>query len=54
MENRIQEVAPKAGLVYSERGLHTGVMCKPKMLPIKSMTLEQIEELEKKITEQNK
>lgn len=54
MENRerIQEVAPKAGLVFSERGMITGVMCKPKIMPVKSMTLEQIEEMEKKIIEQ--
>lgn len=50
-KNNIPEVAPKAGLVFSERGLLTGVMCKPKILPIKSMTLEQIEEMEKKLLE---
>jgi BBSome-interacting protein 1 len=48
----IPEVTPKAGLVFSERGLLTGVMCKPKIMPIKSMTLEQIEEMEKKLLEQ--
>ena len=50
--NTVPEVAPKAGLVFSERGLLTGVMCKPKIMPIKSMTLEQIEEMEKKLLEQ--
>ena len=51
-KNSIPEVAPKAGLVFSERGLLTGVMCKPKIMPIKSMTLEQIEEMEKKLLAQ--
>ena len=51
-KDRIPEIAPKAGLVFSERGLLTGVMCKPKVMPIKSMTLEKIEEMEKKLLEQ--
>ena len=51
-QNWIPEIPPKAGLVFSERGLLTGVMCKPKIMPIKSMTLEQIETMEKKLLEQ--
>ncbi|EQC35405.1 hypothetical protein SDRG_07115 [Saprolegnia diclina VS20] len=43
----LQEVLPKAGLVYSERGNLTEVLCKPKIMPIKSLTLLQLEELEK-------
>ncbi|OQR94266.1 hypothetical protein ACHHYP_01531 [Achlya hypogyna] len=43
----LQEVLPKAGLVYSERGNLTEVLCKPKIMPIKSLTLMQLEELEK-------
>eukprot|EP00967_Tisochrysis_lutea_P136227 scaffold242710_cov37-Tisochrysis_lutea.AAC.1 len=43
----LQEVLPKAGLVYSERGNLTEVLCKPKILPIKSVTLEKIEEMER-------
>lgn len=42
----IQEVLPKAGLVYSERGNLTEVLCKPKIMPIKSVTLEKIEQME--------
>jgi len=44
---QILEVLPKAGLVYSERGNLTEVLCKPKILPIKSATLLRIEEMEK-------
>ena len=42
----LQEVLPKAGLVYSEKGNLSEVLCKPKIMPIKSMTLEKLEELE--------
>ena len=42
----IQEVLPKAGLVYSERGNLSDVLCKPKIMPIKSVTLEKIEKME--------
>lgn len=42
----LQEVLPKAGLVYSEKGALSEVLCKPKIMPIKSITLEKIEELE--------
>lgn len=51
MESRTKEVLPKTGLVYSERGMLTGIMCKPKIMPIKSITLEKIEEMEKKLLE---
>jgi BBSome-interacting protein 1 len=43
----LREVLPKAGLVYSEKGHLTEVLCKPKLLPIKSATLEKIERLER-------
>ena len=42
----LQEVLPKAGLVYSEKGNLSEVLCKPKIMPIKSLTLEKIEDLE--------
>ena len=41
------EVLPKAGLVYSEKGNLSEVLSKPKILPIKSRTLEKLEEMEK-------
>lgn len=42
----VQEVLPKAGLVYSEKGNLSEVLCKPKIMPIKSSTLEKLEALE--------
>ena len=40
------EVAPVAGIVYSEKGPLGEVSCKPKLLPIKSATLERLQALE--------
>ena len=34
------------GLVYSEKGNLSEVLCKPKIMPIKSLTLEKIEDME--------
>eukprot|EP00403_Amphidinium_massartii_P017961 CAMPEP_0178421404 /NCGR_PEP_ID=MMETSP0689_2-20121128/26629_1 /TAXON_ID=160604 /ORGANISM="Amphidinium massartii, Strain CS-259" /LENGTH=76 /DNA_ID=CAMNT_0020042913 /DNA_START=109 /DNA_END=337 /DNA_ORIENTATION=+ len=47
----IPEILPKAGLVYSEKGNLSEVLCKPKIMPIKSGTLEQIEQMEKEFQE---
>jgi len=44
----LSEVLPKAGLVYSEKGNLSEVLCKPKIMPIKSLTLAKLEEMEKK------
>ena len=38
---------PKAGLVYSEKGNLSEVLCKPKVMPLKSITLEKLEEMER-------
>ena len=46
-EQQITEVLPKAGLVYSEKGNLSEVLSKPKIMPLKSVTLERIEEMEK-------
>jgi BBSome-interacting protein 1 len=37
----------KAGLVYSEKGNLSEVLCKPKVMPIKSVSLELLEQMEK-------
>ena len=37
--NRFPEVLPKAGLVYSEKGNLSEVLCKPKLLPLKVRTI---------------
>lgn len=56
MDNRpakLQEVLPKAGLVVSEKGNLAEVLCKPKLLPLKSITLEKLEQMEKELEELN-
>ena len=40
-------VLPKAGLVYSEKGSLTEILCKPKLLPIKSAELLRLEDMER-------
>jgi BBSome-interacting protein 1 len=47
MQKKLQEILPKAGLVYSEKGNLSEVLSKPKIMPIKSITLEKIEQMEK-------
>ena len=42
----LTEVLPKAGLVYSEKGNLSEVLCKPKIMPIKSLSLEKLESME--------
>eukprot|EP00657_Telonema_sp_P-1_P006345 TRINITY_DN24755_c0_g1_i1.p1 TRINITY_DN24755_c0_g1~~TRINITY_DN24755_c0_g1_i1.p1 ORF type:complete len:101 (-),score=38.48 TRINITY_DN24755_c0_g1_i1:127-429(-) len=44
---RPTEILPKAGLVYSEKGNLSEVLCKPKIMPMKSVTLQKLEEMEK-------
>ena len=47
----LQEVLPKSGLVFSEKGCLTYSLCKPKIMPIKSVTLQKLEEMERKAAE---
>lgn len=44
----LQEVLPKAGLVYSEKGNLSQVLSKPKILALKSVSLLQLQEMEMK------
>ncbi|CAK0863134.1 unnamed protein product, partial [Prorocentrum cordatum] len=50
-QTAIPEVLPKAGLVYSEKGNLSEVLCKPKIMPIKSSALERIEQMERDFQE---
>jgi len=45
-EEKLNEILPKAGIVYSEKGNMTAVLCKPKIMPIKSEMLQKLESLE--------
>ena len=43
---QLKEILPKAGLVYSEKALLSEALCKPKLLPLKSATLQKLEKME--------
>jgi BBSome-interacting protein 1 len=45
-KNLMKEVLPKQGLLYQE-DMPTVVLCKPKILPLKSVTLEKLEKMQK-------
>ena len=44
--DQIHEVLPKTGLLYTEQTIMP-VLCKPKILPLKSVTLEKLEKMQK-------
>ncbi|XP_065896664.1 BBSome-interacting protein 1-like [Dysidea avara] len=43
---KLREVVPKFGLLYSEHKPQLA-LCKPKILPLKSVTLEKLEKMQK-------
>ena len=45
-----QEVLPKQGVVYQE-DVPSLVLCKPKLLPMKSVTLEKLEKMQREAQE---
>ena len=49
--SQLQGVLPQSGKVFCENDDLTPVLCKPKILPLKSVTLEKIEEMERKANE---
>lgn len=53
-EEPLKEILPKSGLVYSEKSTLIEIMCKPRIMPIKSHTLERLEELEKELVAKTK
>jgi len=42
----IHEVLPKTGLLYTEQSIMP-ILCKPKILPLKSVTLEKLEKMQR-------
>ena len=43
----IAEVLPKSGIVLSDQGDLKEILCKPKILPIKSKIIKKLEEIER-------
>jgi len=50
MSDEIQEFIPKQGLLFNEFALHP-ILCKPKLLPLKSVTLEKLEKMQREAQE---
>jgi hypothetical protein len=56
-QSKPEEVPPlliKAGLVFSESIPLSELLCKPKLLPIRGIALERLQELDEKIIEQRR
>jgi len=47
--NDLNFILPKAGLLFSDRGGQTEILCKPKLLAIKSAELNRLESMEKSV-----
>ncbi len=52
--NNLKEVIPKSGILFSEKVEFNEILCKPKLLPLKSMTIRKLEELERNFEKLNK
>ena len=50
MPEPFREVLPKRGLLFTESQPQT-VLCKPKLLPLKSLTLERLETMQREAKE---
>ena len=48
--NDLKEVLPKTGLLHHE-ATYNFVLCKPKIMPLKSITLEKLEKMQKEAQE---
>lgn len=54
MEKILKEIIPKNGIVFNEKNEFSEILCKPKILPLKSMTIKKIEDLDKEFERINK
>lgn len=50
MSEEIEEFVPKQGFLFNEFSLHP-ILCKPKLLPMKSVTLEKLEKMQREAQE---
>ena len=49
----LKNVLPKHGKLFSEPPSSSEVLCKPKLLPLKSITIRKLEELDKEFEKNN-
>ncbi len=54
MIKQLRNLVPKNGVVFNEKIDFPEILCKPKLLPLKSMTLKKLEDLEKNFDNINK
>jgi hypothetical protein len=52
-KSQISEVLPKSGIVLHDTGKLSEVLCKPKILPIKSKVIKKLEEIEREREEED-
>jgi BBSome-interacting protein 1 len=50
---QLRNLVPKNGVVFNEKIDFPEILCKPKLLPLKSMTLKKLEDLEKNFDDIN-
>ena len=49
----LKNVVPKHGKLFTEPPNFSEVLCKPKLLPLKSITIRKLEELDKEFEKNN-
>lgn len=50
---QLKNAIPKNGVLFHETAVFTEILCKPKLLPLKSLTIKKLEELEKDFEKNN-
>ena len=50
---KLKEIIPKNGIVFNEKSEFSAILCKPKLLPLKSMNIKKLEHLEKEFEKSN-
>ena len=49
----LKNTMPKQGMLFNETSDLSEVLCKPKLLPLKSITIRKLEELDKEFEKNN-
>jgi hypothetical protein len=49
----LKECIPKSGIVFNEKNEFSEILCKPKLLPLKTMNIKKLEKLEKEFEDAN-
>ena len=49
----LKSTMPKQGMLFNETSDLSEVLCKPKLLPLKSITIRKLEELDKEFEKNN-